>query len=142
AADAERCFAGKPRSPITCVGCGAAQSEFQFEKSGFAYALCKNCGTLYQSPRPALGAFEQFYRDSESSRYWADVFFPSVAEVRREKIFRPRVERLAQLCASGGIEVGRLVDVGAGYGIFLDEWRRRFPRAHAVAIEPSARLAE
>lgn len=142
AVDARRCFGGDaPRSAVPCVGCAASGARFQFEKSGFAYALCEACGTLYQSPRPAPGAFEAFYRDSESSRYWAEVFFPAVAEVRREKIFRPRVERLAQLCAENAIAVERIVDVGAGYGIFLDEWRRRFPQTRALAIEPSALLA-
>jgi hypothetical protein len=65
-----------------------------------------------------LSAFENFYRDSVSSNYWAEVFFPAVAEARREKIFRPRAERLAALCEVSGLEVWRLIDMGAGYGIF------------------------
>ncbi len=142
AQDAASCFGNAPRTAVACVACGGTHSTHQFEKNGFGYAQCADCGTLFQSPRPASAAFEAFYRRSESSKYWAEVFYPAVAEVRREKIFRPRVERLTQLCVERGIQVECLIDVGAGYGIFLDEWRRRHPRVHALAIEPYSALAQ
>lgn len=139
--DAALYFSDKPRVAIPCVGCGNLQGKTAFDKHGFAYDLCGDCGTLYQTPRPISSVFETFYRNSVSSNYWAEVFFPSVAEARREKIFRPRVERLADICATMGVEIRHLIDVGAGYGIFLDEWRKRSPYAHLVAVEPSAALA-
>lgn len=142
AQDADRCFPpDQPRTPVPCVACGSADAQPTFGKNGFDYSRCRDCGTLYQSPRPSIAAFEAFYRDSESSNYWSQTFFPAVAEVRREKIFRPRVERLAAICAAQGHAVERLVDVGAGYGIFLDEWRRSFPATRCIAVEPSANLA-
>jgi SAM-dependent methyltransferase len=52
------------------------------------------------------------------------------------------VARLLALCKEQGIDVQRLIDVGAGYGIFLDEWRKLLPETHLVAIEPSAPLAK
>ncbi len=139
--DAERCFSGVGRHELPCVACGGVQSQPVFEKNGFAYALCDDCGTLYQSPRPPIEAFESFYRDSVSSRFWAEEFFPAVAEARRASIFRPRVERLAQLCKDKNLKIRRLVDVGAGFGIFLEEWRTAFPSVELLAIEPSSALA-
>lgn len=141
AQDAEHCFGAEQRYDMTCVACGSAEAEPQFIKTGFAYAQCRQCGTLYQTPRPPIEAFEAFYRNSASSRYWAEVFFPAVAEARREKIFRPRVERLRQWCVERSVPVRRLMDVGAGYGIFLDEWRRCDPAVETMAVEPSAHLA-
>ncbi len=141
ARDAEFCFGDSTRTAIPCVACGGEGAHYEFDKNGFSYACCDGCGTLFQCPRPLIGAFERFYRNSESSRYWANIFFPAVAETRREKIFRPRVERLAALCAKKGIVVEHLIDVGAGYGIFLDEWRRRFPAVKSLAVEPSESLA-
>lgn len=141
AQDAVNCFGDDPRVSIDCVACGATEAAHQFEKNGFAYSQCTACSTLFQSPRPSIDAFEAFYRKSESSRYWAEVFFPAVAEVRREKIFRPRVERLSALCSEVGLDARSVIDVGAGYGIFLDEWRRSFPEVNAIAVEPSASLA-
>lgn len=141
AKDAGACFGEALRVETACVACGDDDGSFQFEKNGFGYVRCAACGTLYQSPRPSRAAFEAFYRDSESSRYWAEVFFPAVAEIRREQMFRPRVDRIAALCREQGIRVDRLVDVGAGYGIFLDEWRTRYPRTELLAVEPSGSLA-
>lgn len=141
ARDAERCFTGTRRASIACVGCGAPRVVHEFTKNGFAYASCAICRSLFQSPRPGIEAFEAFYRHSESSRFWAEEFFPSVAEVRRQKIFRPRVERLTALCAVRSVDPKRIVEVGAGFGIFLDEWRRAHPGVHALAIEPSKHLA-
>lgn len=141
AEDAERCFSGVVRESIPCVGCGSTRFSPEFAKNGFSYASCLDCGSLFQAPRPPLSAFEAFYRDSVSSRYWAEEFFPAVAEVRRERIFRPRAEKLSALCRQKGIAVERVIDVGAGYGILLDEWRRLHPSAQMLAIEPSAVLA-
>ncbi len=142
AEDAERCFGVVTRHEIPCVACGGIKMSPAFEKNGFPYAQCLNCGTLYQCPRPPIEAFEAFYRDSVSSRYWAEEFFPAVAEARRGSIFRPRVERLAKLCEDKNLKVNRLVDVGAGFGIFLEEWRARFPHAELLAVEPSSKLAQ
>jgi SAM-dependent methyltransferase len=140
--DAINYFGGCRRKSIPCVACGGFRVEHDFEKHGFAYGSCQNCGTLYQTPRPAPSAFESFYRDSASSNYWAEVFFPAIAEARREKIFRPRAESIAAICKEQGVAINRLIDVGAGYGIFLDEWRKSAPETRLVAVEPSTRLAE
>lgn len=143
ARDADRCFPDRAgRTAVPCVGCGSTDSDFALEKNGFDYARCHDCGTLFQSPRPSLEAFERFYRNSESSSYWSDVFFPAVAEVRREKIFRPRVQGVAGMVADRGRQVETLVDVGAGFGIFLDEWRAISPSIKGIAIEPGHSLAE
>jgi SAM-dependent methyltransferase len=139
--DAENCFGDELRLDIDCVACGSAQVSFSFTKLGFQYVECDICGTLYQSPRPTLEAFEAFYRDSVSSNYWAEVFFPATAEIRREAIFRPRVERLSRIANDRNISISKLIDVGAGYGIFADEWRKHDPSARIVAIEPSSSLA-
>jgi SAM-dependent methyltransferase len=141
ASDAERCFSNGDRVDTACVACGENHAAAAFDKNGFGYASCSACGTLYQTPRPSLEAFESFYMDSASSRYWAEVFFPAVAEARREKIFRARVKRLSTLCSERGIDPKTIVDVGAGYGIFLDEWRLIHPASHCIAIEPSVELA-
>lgn len=142
AADAQRCFPlGIARHDLPCVACGGTAVALAFTKNGFGYGRCADCGTLFQTPRPGIDAFEAFYRDSESSNYWSDVFFPAVAEVRRERIFRPRVERLAMIAGSSLPPSATVIDVGAGYGIFLDEWRKVRSADRLIAIEPSAHLA-
>ena len=50
--DAVQCFANEERQPIPCVACGSSKHEEQFEKSGFSYGQCRDCGTLFQTSRP------------------------------------------------------------------------------------------
>lgn len=140
--DASICFTDVPRAEIACVACDGIKLCYQFDKNNFAYSRCTDCGTLFQSPRPNSSAFEQFYRDSASARFWADEFLPTVAEARRKTIFRVRVESLANLCDDKDIAVNTLIDVGAGSGIFLEEWQKRFQDTRCVAIEPSGSLAQ
>lgn len=142
AADAEVFFPGDgARGHRSCPGCGGDAPVPTFEKNGFRLVRCGTCATLYANPGPEGGRLAAFYRDSPSQRYWAEVFFPAVAEARRERVFRPRVRRIAELVATRGPTLPRILDVGAGAGIFLEECRAvGFGAAHA-AIEPSRRLA-
>jgi len=130
------------RNLVSCVACGHDKSNHEFYKDGFEYQSCGVCLTLFLNPRPSLSTFEKFYKYSASSEYWAKVFFPSVAEVRREKIFKGRVENLNKWLQKLGIKVNQLVDVGAGYGIFLEEWLKKSPNTNTLAIEPSSDLAD
>lgn len=142
AEDAALYFSKKNRDDVACAGCGSKSSTHSFTKYGFDYALCDECSTLFQSPRPPIETFEKFYNDSASSRYWAETFFPAVAEARRDRIFQPRVERLLGLCKEKGLKPHTVMDVGAGYGIFLEEWRKQKPDTRCIAIEPSTHLSE
>ena len=125
---------------INCPACSNEQTVFEFEKFGFRYDICPDCGTLFVNPRPKLEYLEDFYVNSPSSRFWAEEFFKPVAEARREKIFRPRAEHFTKLITTNEqITVG---DIGAGYGLFLDELSKIKTNVRPVAIEPSPEMAE
>lgn len=126
---------------VPCPACRSSSFLIKFHKNGFEYRQCNDCRSLYGSPRPDEKALQKFYEDGESSSYWAQVFFPAVAESRREKLFRPKAERIATLFGNRIPPPQTICDVGAGYGIFLEELRRVFPQASFHAIEPGAKLA-
>jgi len=48
AEDARECFGAEPRSAVACVACGGSNGSCQFDKNGFAYVRCADCGTLFQ----------------------------------------------------------------------------------------------
>ena len=69
------------------------------------------------------------------------MIFPASEAVRRERIFRPRVERTLELAARHGLHRGTLVEVGAGFGTFCEELLARKAFDRVVAIEPTPELA-
>jgi SAM-dependent methyltransferase len=140
--DAVTYFGSSQRKDIPCPACKSSSSQAVFEKWGFGYVLCQSCGTLYQSPRPANEDFALFYQESPSARYWARTFFPAVTEARRKHLFRPKVTEISKLCKKDGLIPHVVADVGAGYGLFLEEWHKRFPETDLIAIEPNPDLAE
>lgn len=128
---------------VPCPGCGEAAQTPAFEKLGYAYVTCPTCLSLYQSPRPTPAVLDDFYRESESARFWSTDFYKQTVEARRERMFRPRAQLTVDLVAQYGLS-GELavVDVGAGYGIFLEEVRKLGCFAEVLGIEPNPPLAQ
>jgi len=122
-----------------CPACGDSRFHREFVKFGFTYGTCPTCRTLYVNPRPKVEPLREFYVHSPSSRYWVEEFFKPVAEARRKKIFRPRAAYVAESLPALAQE--KIGDIGAGFGLFLEELRRRWPRGQFVAIEPSPEMA-
>ncbi|MCX7966168.1 MAG: class I SAM-dependent methyltransferase [Syntrophorhabdaceae bacterium] len=139
--DAERIFNDKTTFQyISCPGCDSEKSEPQFEKNGFFYVLCKNCETLYVNPRPTYEKLMEIYIDSPSTRFWVNEFFMPMTEARREKIFKPRAQDISERFLA--LNTGTIGDIGAGFGIFLEELKKFWPFAKTIAIEPSHEMAE
>ena len=140
-ADAEKIF--KDRSTFQhfrCPACAEDRSVVQFIKDNFQYVQCPSCLTLYNDPRPQYGDIQKLYRDSESTKFWVDKFFSPFAEARREKIFRPRAEYIASKFPHFRSAV--IGDIGAGFGLFLEELRILWKEARLCAIEPSEDMAQ
>lgn len=122
----------------SCPGCGEDGTTPAFDKNGFTLVRCIDCDSLYVNPVPSTEALASFYRDSPSADYWVNVFFPAVAEARRDAIYKPRAARIAEIAAANGVALKRVTDVGAGAGLFLDEFSRLNSEAALFAVEPNA----
>jgi SAM-dependent methyltransferase len=48
---------------------------------------------------------------------------------------------LTTTCKEIDLDVTKIIDVGAGYGIFLDEWKKLNPKSEVIAVEPMSSLA-
>jgi SAM-dependent methyltransferase len=140
AADGDR-LDGTRFVSISCPACACEDFRPRFTKSGFTFQNCQGCNSLFCSPRPTETQLMAFYETSTSSKYWSEVFFPAVAEIRREKIFRRKAKRIADLLMEKNLKPRRVCDVGAGYGLFLDELRPHFQGAALYAVEPDPKLA-
>lgn len=139
--DAERLFADKNAFvEIPCPACESAAFDARFVKLGFEYRVCRECDSLYLSPRPSREQFDRYYRDSKAVEFFATSFYRETEEARRTRLFRPRAELAAEW--AGRLDLSdTLADVGAGYGTFLEEARATGTFRRLVAIEPWAKLA-
>jgi len=127
---------------MQCPACGADKYIKKFLKHTLQYGECAVCSTLYMNPRPTSEILENFYKNSHSYAYWNTHVFPSSEEVRRKKIFVPRVDRIIELCKKHKIRTSSILEVGAGFGTFCEEIKSRKVFSRVVAIEPSPKLAE
>lgn len=140
--DAESFFDREQFIEVACPGCTAETAHLAFEKLGFRYVVCDACGSLYTSPRPTRQALRCYYQQGKAVQFFGSDFYRVTAESRKEKIFRPRAELIGQLLEiHGGTKKDAFLDVGAGYGIFLDELRRLDIFERVIGIEPSSGLA-
>jgi SAM-dependent methyltransferase len=129
-------------APVPCPACGLDVPAPAFVKEGFTYVLCRECGSLYASPRPTPEMLGSFYRDGESVKFWSTDFFKKTAEARREKMFRPRARLVAELLDRNPARDGLVfADIGSGYGIFLEEVRALGRFTSVLGIEPGPDLA-
>lgn len=142
-ADLERLFAQEAEFvPVDCPACAAADKALEWVKEGFFFHRCRACETLYISPRPPFPLLMEFYAGSEVKRHWNESVYPQSEEARRRDIFAPRADLAVELGRRHGCGTGLLLDVGAGYGTFAEEVKRRGLFGAVVAVEASPAMAE
>lgn len=122
---------------VPCPACDATASTPRWAKYGLDYRTCASCESVYVSPRPDPELLDAYYRNSTNYEYWNAVVFPASEQARRERIFRPRAERVVAYARTG-----TLVDVGAGFGTFCEEAARAGAFDRVIALEPEPHLAQ
>ena len=116
--------------------------RLKFNKYSFELQECLICQTVYLSPRPTPKIISDFLSNSKNYQYWAEVIFPASEKVRRAKIFVPRVNKVIEICRQAQVPFSQLVEVGSGYGTFLEELAGRHLFTSLVGIEPSTKWAQ
>jgi len=127
---------------VACPACGSQSSRSAFQKYTLDYVVCSACETIYMSPRPSPSLLETYYSNSENYVYWNKHIFPASEGARREKLFRPRATRVAEICRRYGVATRTLLEVGAGFGTFCEEMHRIGAFEQVIAVEPNPALAE
>lgn len=127
---------------VACPACGADAPVRVWTKYELEYQRCTACETVYVSPRAEPDLLREYYATSENYEYWNRVIFPASEAARREQIFRPRAERLAELVQRDGICTRVLMDIGAGFGTFAEEVARLGIFDRVIALEPEPHLAQ
>lgn len=125
---------------VACPFCGGDARTVEFVKKGFTYVSCDACASLFVSPRPEEAMLIEWATHSEAVSFWGTDFYRATAQSRREQIFRPRARYVADLAGRLG-SPKTLLDIGAGYGLFLEEVRETGAFDRVVGLEPDPALA-
>jgi len=127
---------------VACPACGAHSCVPEFEKYDFSFDRCTECGTVYMNPRATEDILADFYAGSVLYQYWDEYIFPASRGARRERIFRPRVRRILDLCEELHLNPGLLVEVGSASGMFCEEALATGEFGKVLGIEPNAAQAQ
>jgi 2-polyprenyl-3-methyl-5-hydroxy-6-metoxy-1,4-benzoquinol methylase len=91
---------------INCIVCGSRDAGVLWEKDGFSYNICPDCGLVYLNPQPSSGELENFYNNSyrvNIRRY-----------LGRKKKWFEIIKMLGKY--SNGKD---MLEIGCSYGLFL-----------------------
>ncbi|GIV99037.1 MAG: hypothetical protein KatS3mg058_0441 [Roseiflexus sp.] len=122
---------------VVCCLCGhhhstpflTAPDRAHFVPGIFTLRRCKNCGLVYQNPRPSP--------ESSAAIYPAD--YGPYNNLNDD--LHPDWQRLCAFIGRLQTQPGRLLDVGAGAGAFLRAMRVALPEWSVTGVEPNARAA-
>lgn len=128
--------------PVNCPACRSSKAEFAFEKHHCTFNECKDCRTIYMSPRPNPELMNYYYTTSENYQVWSKHIFPMTESFRKEKIHKPRYEKIFSLCKQYLETFETLVEVGPGFGTFCEVANEAGDFQNVIAIETSPSLAE
>jgi SAM-dependent methyltransferase len=127
---------------VPCPACGLNDNVPTLEKYNFAYVTCNKCHTLYMTPRPSPEVMDSYYSNSENYQYWAKYVFPASENARREKLHKPRLKQVWDYCQRFNISPDILVEVGPGFGTFLEVARQSKTFQRVIGIEPTPEMAQ
>ena len=101
---------------VLCPVCGVDDATFVFEKDGFDFVQCRQCGLLHVNPQLTLEVQDSIYKESKTADHWIKVQKKNKEQTwNMEKKYKPALDELAKLMP----EKGRLLDVGCSIGQFL-----------------------
>jgi len=127
---------------VRCPACLSTTAQSEFVKYGFHFDRCSDCRTIYMNPRPSEEVLADYYSNSENYAIWAKYIFPASEGVRREKVYRPWLERIIHYCDELAVEKGTLVEIGPGFGTFAEVAHTSGLFSNVHVVEPTPELAD
>ncbi len=104
-------------SRVACNVCGASEERLITVQNSYRVVACAECGFVYVNPRPdektLAGMYLSYLPDKmEDPESWRGYM---------KNVFSNAADEIARLSPKGG----RVLDIGCGYGFFLDEMKER-----------------
>jgi len=125
---------------VNCPACDKNNKTFIFEKYKFKFYKCDHCRTVYMYKRPSKDLLVEFYKNSTLYNFWNEYIFPKSEQIRKRKIFEPRIETILHTCKEHNIEMKNFLEIGAGYGYLCEILIEKDIYENVIAIEPNKEL--
>jgi SAM-dependent methyltransferase len=120
--------------PVSCVLCGAAHPHPFYHENGHAYYRCAACDLLFLWPQPTAGDLHDHYQE----------YLPLTPQEVAAWGFEmaPVIESSAAFLDQQFERPGRLLDIGCGYGFFLEAMAGRGWQVEGLELSrPAAEIA-
>lgn len=115
------------RKEINCNLCGSKRKLILYHLYNSTLVKCKNCGLVYRSPRLPDEQEIRKYSENVSAGRSEESEFPEM----RMKLFKNGINRIKRLQSKG-----RILDIGCGYGMFLNIARNEGYEVFGVEVSP------
>ncbi|MBU1013786.1 MAG: class I SAM-dependent methyltransferase [Bacteroidetes bacterium] len=126
---------------VNCPACCSDDHSKWAIKDNFDYTICNQCNTVFMNPRANELLLADFYKQSKNYEFWNKYIFPASDEIRKERIFKPRAQKVIDFCTKHQIN-GTILEVGAAYGTFCEAIKGFNYFQRIIAVEPTPDLAE
>jgi hypothetical protein len=133
AADMGRIAAGE-LADTACPGCRNKEAEPAFARFGMEYLCCRNCQSLYVSPRPSEEALVDFYRNADSARFWRETILPATREARTAKVYRPRAQWVLDVIDEYRPGPDNAIAVGYHNDLLIEELTRQDQHSFDILV--------
>src|SRR5579864_357118 len=110
------------------LACSVCHSDrIQKVDSDFNFCRCDSCGYVFDSPRPSFAQISAFYSHTGKYDTWLN------EDRARDMLWKRRLKKLLRHSS-----MGRLLDIGAGYGQFLHLAQSFFSEVLGTEVSESA----
>lgn len=118
------------RAPETCILCQIPERELLIEKDGWKVYRCPACGLGFLDPRPPESEIERLYQSKYFSERYDEGIDPASSRYRKRLSGEQHRTRFIKSVKRSG----HLLDIGCGYGYFLDACRRAGYKVHGLDV--------
>jgi SAM-dependent methyltransferase len=118
---------------VDCPLCGSPSHRELFEKQGFTFVCCADCGLVFVNPQLKESVALDGYRSADSGALWVEV----LTSDRQQALDREKFSEVLDALEPHRGE-GRLLDVGCSIGLFLDLARDRGWQGVGIELAPRA----
>lgn len=109
-------FTVEEKRAVPCAVCGGGEFRPELDCGGFSFVRCASCGLVQQNPQPSNEAVAARYGESHGQDYLG-------YELEHERAFLRLQELALRDIGFGGMDRGRILDVGCATGALLESLR-------------------